>query len=76
MDGPDYLQRCVLPFSMWPFLITAWLGQGSSSTDISVAELGVYVSYDADDMSFLSLVCYVALSGMLTGETAAACGCM
>lgn len=39
LDGPDYLQRCVLPFSMWPFLITAWLGQGSSSTDISVAQL-------------------------------------
>jgi len=58
-----------------PLLITAWLGQGSCSTGISVAELGVYVSYDTGDMSFLSLVCYVAPSGKLMEEVAAAYGC-
>lgn len=36
---------------------------------------GVYIGYDAGDMSFLSLACYVARSVVLKGEMAAARGC-
>lgn len=46
--------RGVSTFSMWPFLINVWLGQGSCSTDISVAVRCPH--YDAVNMSFLSRV--------------------